>query len=71
MDSPEVAVARYASQVSYWSLILSGSSFCIAFSVFLLELRRWFDEGVRLSMSMIVDAKFSVAFNATTIPTSP
>lgn len=58
MDTPEVAVARYAARISLWAFGISFASLCVAFGVFLLELRRWFDEGVRLTMSVMVDAKF-------------
>jgi hypothetical protein len=57
MDTPEVAIARYAARISTWALALSGGSLCVALCVFVLELRRWFDEGVRLSMSVMVDAQ--------------
>jgi hypothetical protein len=57
MDTPDVAVAQYAARISLWALGISGGSFCVALCVFVLELRRWFDEGVRLSMSIIADAK--------------
>lgn len=58
MDSPEVTVARYAARISLWAFGVSAGSLAIAFGVFALEVRRWFDEGVRLSISVIVDAKF-------------
>ncbi len=57
MDTPEVAVARYAARISLWALGVSGGSLCVALCVFVLELRRWFDEGVRLSMSVMVDTE--------------
>lgn len=57
MDSPEVAVAHYAANISLWALGVSGGSLCVALCVFVLELRRWFNEGVRLSMSVMVDAE--------------
>ena len=56
MDTPEVAVARYAARISLWAFGVSALSLCVAFAVFALELRRWFDEGVRLSMSVMADA---------------
>ena len=58
MDTPEVAVARYAARISLWAFGVSAGSLCVALCVFVLELRRWFDEGVRLSMSVMADAKF-------------
>lgn len=57
MDAPEIAVARYAAQISLWALYVSGGALFISACVFALELRRWFDEGVKLSMSVIADAK--------------
>lgn len=58
MDNPELTVARYAARVSLWAFGVSALSFCVAFSAFALELRRWFNEGVRLSMSVMADAIF-------------
>ena len=58
MDTPELAVARYATRISLWAFGVSVLSLCVAFAVFALELRRWFDEGVRLSMSVMSDAIF-------------
>ena len=57
MDTPEVAVARYAARISLWALAVSAGSLSVALGVFVLELRRWFDEGVRLSISVMVDAE--------------
>ena len=56
MDSSEVAVARYAAKISFWALGLSAGSLVVAACAFVLELRRWFDEGVKLSMSVMPDA---------------
>jgi hypothetical protein len=56
MDAPEVAVAKFAARISEWALFLSGGSFVVAACAFALELRRWFDEGVKLSMSVIPEA---------------
>jgi hypothetical protein len=50
MDSPEVAVAKFAARVSEWALVVSGASLLFAACAFALELRRWFDEGVKLSI---------------------
>jgi hypothetical protein len=57
MDSPEVAVAKFAARVSEWALVVSGASLLFAACAFALELRRWFDEGVKLSMSVMPEAK--------------
>ena len=57
MDTPEVAVARYAAQISLWALYVAGGALFVSACVFGLELRRWFDEGVRLSISIMVDVK--------------
>ncbi|HKN22614.1 MAG TPA: hypothetical protein VJX73_14415 [Terracidiphilus sp.] len=65
MDPPEVAVARYAAKISLWALGLSAGSLLVAGGAFALELRRWFDEGVKLSMSVITVANRGTA--ATTI----
>lgn len=56
MDSPEVAAARTALKISEWALGFSAGSLVVAACAFVLELRRWFDEGVRLSMSVMPDA---------------
>lgn len=56
-ESPEIAVARYAASISLWALGIAGGSLAITTGLFCLEVRRWFDEGVRLSMSVIVEAK--------------
>ncbi len=56
VDTPELAVARYAARISLWAFGISGLSLCVAFALFVLELRRWFSEGVRLSMSVMSDA---------------
>lgn len=56
-DTPEVAVARYAARISLWALAFSAGSLVVAGGLFALEMRRWFDEGVRLSMSVMVDAE--------------
>jgi hypothetical protein len=57
MDPPEIAVARYAAHISLWALYVSGGALFISACVFALELRRWFDEGVKLSMSVMSNAK--------------
>lgn len=40
-----------------WALGVSFGSLCVSIAVALL-LRRWFGEGVRLSMTVMADAKF-------------
>jgi len=57
MDSPEVAVAHYAAKMSLWALGVSGGSLVVAACAFVLELRRWFDEGVKLSMTVRPEAQ--------------
>jgi hypothetical protein len=57
MDSSEVAVARYAAKISLWALGFSAGSLVVASCAFVLELRRWFDEGVKLSMSVMPEAQ--------------
>jgi hypothetical protein len=57
MDSPEVAVARYAAKISLWAFGISAGSMVVAACAFVLELRGWFDEGVKLSMSVMPEAK--------------
>jgi hypothetical protein len=58
LDIPETAVARYAARISLWALCVSGGSLFVAACVFTLEFRRWFDEGVKLSMNVMADAEF-------------
>lgn len=57
MDASELAVARYAAHISLWALYVSAAALFVSACVFALELRRWFDEGVRLTMSVMVGAK--------------
>jgi hypothetical protein len=57
LEAPEIAVARYAAQISLWALYVSGGALFISACVFALELRRWFEEGVKLSVSIMADAK--------------
>jgi hypothetical protein len=57
LDTPEVAVARYAAQIALWALGVSGIAAVISLCGFFLQLRRWFDEGVKLSMTIMSDAK--------------
>src|SRR5262245_15076849 len=45
-----VQIATLALGVSFFSMIISACAF-------LLELRRWFDEGVKLTMSVMAEAK--------------
>jgi hypothetical protein len=48
LDGPEVEVARWALGISVLALVVSVGSF-------FLELRRWFDEGVKLSLSVMAE----------------
>ena len=57
MDAPELAVARYAAHISLWALYVSAGALFVSACVFALELRRWFGEGVRLSLSIMVGAR--------------
>jgi hypothetical protein len=41
-----------------WALGVSIGSLCVSFAAFVLQIRRWFEEGVRLSMTVIAYAKF-------------
>jgi hypothetical protein len=53
----ELTVARYAAQISLWALWVSGGALFVAALAFGLEFRRWLDEGVRLSLSVMVGAR--------------
>ncbi len=57
VSTTELQVARYAAQISLWALGVAGGSLIVAISLLVLEVRRWFSEGVRMSMSIMVDAK--------------
>ena len=57
MDAPELTVARYAAHISLWALYVSAGALFVSACVFALELRRWFDEGVRLGLSIMVGAR--------------
>jgi hypothetical protein len=57
LDTPETVIARYAAQISLWALWISGGALCVAVCAFVLELRRRFDEGVRLSVTIMPRAK--------------
>jgi hypothetical protein len=57
LGNSELDVARYAANVSLWALCVSGGALFISACIFALELRRWFDEGVRLSMSLMIGAR--------------
>jgi hypothetical protein len=57
VDSPEVEVARYAARISWWALTVSAGSMAATAAMFALELRRWFDEGVNLSLSVMAEAR--------------
>jgi hypothetical protein len=56
MDTPEVAVARYAGKIALWALFVSGGWLAVTAGLFALAARRWFDEGVKLTMSVVADA---------------
>jgi hypothetical protein len=49
VDAPEVTIARYALWVSMAALAVSAGAFS-------LELRRWIESGVKLSMTVMSDA---------------
>lgn len=55
MESPEVTVAKYAANISQYALWVSVVSAVFSGGVLALELRRWFDEGVRLTLSLMTD----------------
>src|SRR5690348_10077441 len=57
MDAPEVTIARYAASVSHWALLVSGGSFAVSACALVLEVRRWLTEGVRLTLSIVAEAK--------------
>ena len=46
-----------ATHIALGALVISAGSFCVAFCAFAVQLRRYFDEGVRLSLSIMVGAK--------------
>ena len=46
-----------AVQIASWALAVSFLSMIIAACAFILQLRRWFDEGVKLSVLVMADAK--------------
>jgi hypothetical protein len=41
-----------------WALVVYAGSLAATAALFSLEMRRWFDEGVRLSVAVMVDAQF-------------
>jgi hypothetical protein len=57
LETPETVIARYAAQISLWALWISGGALFVAVCAFILELRRRFDEGVRLSVNIMPRAK--------------
>ena len=57
MDTPETVVARYAAQIALWALWISGGALFVSACAFALELRRRFDEGVKLSVTIMANAK--------------
>lgn len=56
MDSPEVEMARYAARISLWALGVSVLALVATAGSLALEVRRWFDEGVKLSLSVVAKA---------------
>lgn len=56
MDSPEVEVARYAARISLWALGISVLALVATAGSLALEVRRWFDEGVKLSLNVMTEA---------------
>jgi hypothetical protein len=48
-----------ATHIALWALVVSVGSLCVAFCAFALLLLRYFDEGVRLSLSVLVGARIS------------
>jgi hypothetical protein len=56
LGDSELTVARYAAQISLWALWVSAGALFVAACAFGLEVRRWFDEGVRLSLSVMPNA---------------
>jgi hypothetical protein len=46
-----------ATQIALWALGISFFSLIISACSFVLEFRRWFDEGVKLTLSVIPEAK--------------
>lgn len=54
---PELDAARYATRISLWALFVAGGSFTVTACLLILEIKRWFNEGVRLFMSVMVDAE--------------
>ena len=57
MGDTELTVARYAAKISLWALWVSGGALFVAALAFGLEFRRWLDEGVRLTLSVMVGAR--------------
>ena len=56
-DPHKVDIALYAVRISRWALFIAAASLITAISSFLLDVRRRFNEGVRLSLSVMVEAK--------------
>jgi len=46
-----------ATHIALWALVVSVGSFCVALFAFALQILRYFDEGVRLTMSIMVGAR--------------
>jgi hypothetical protein len=58
MDTPELEVARYAAGISRAAFFISALSACVSAGLLALQVRRWADEGVRLSLIVMADAVF-------------
>jgi hypothetical protein len=57
LGETELTVASYAAQISFWALVVSSGALLVSALAFDLELRRWLDEGVRLTVSVMVGAR--------------
>jgi hypothetical protein len=57
LDDSELTVARYAAQISLWAFGVSAGALLVSALAFGLEVRRWLDEGVRLTLSVVVGAR--------------
>jgi hypothetical protein len=56
LGDTELTVARYAARISLWALWISTGALFVVACAFGLEVRRWLDEGVRLSLSVMPNA---------------
>jgi hypothetical protein len=57
LGDTELTVAHYAAQISLWALGVSAGAFLVSALALVLEFRRWLDEGVRLSLTVMVGAR--------------